>query len=433
MNSNINHQQQAVLCVDFGTSHTLAGVAYPNSKKNNQQIKLEPGLKDPYLMRTLLYFPTMNECHYGSAALKMFIENEMEGRIFRSFKSHLPNKNYLGSIIDNRILNLETMIGTFLLEVKKRSEAQVGHALNRILLGKPARYSMDVVEDEFALFRMTKAAQFAGFTDIDFVPEPLAAALEFRKTADSEKTVLIGDFGGGTSDFTILKISKNEFKKSDVLAIDGCTVAGDAFDSVFMSQRLNETFGAKTMYQLPMSNNVFKMPYSIMERLNKPAHIVHLKEKETFNFIKEVQKCALKNSDQKIIDRLFILIEDQQIFPFFEVIEKTKKLLSNQETANFEFNYPDIETSDQFTTAEFNTWSEPILTEISNSLDRCLASAGLVHEKIDSVFLTGGSAHVPSIQNIFNTRFGKNKIQTKNFFDSILTGLMESASVKNHN
>ena len=161
---------EPVLCVDFGTSHTLAGVAYPDSEKKNQKIKLEPKLADPYLMRTLLYFPTMNECYYGSQALEKFIENEMEGRIFRSFKAHLPNKNYLGSIIDNRILNLETMIGTFLLEIKKRSELQVGHQLTKIILGKPARYSMDVIEDEFALFRMTKAAQFAGFIDIEFIP-----------------------------------------------------------------------------------------------------------------------------------------------------------------------------------------------------------------------------------------------------------------------
>ena len=418
---------EAVLCVDFGTSHTLAGVAYPNSSKPNEKIKLEPNLSDPYLMRTLLYFPSMNECYYGSIALKKFIENEMDGRIFRSFKAHLPNKNYLGSIIDNRILNLETMIGTFLLEVKKRSEAQIGQSLTKIILGKPARYSMDVVEDEFALFRMTKAAQYAGFKDIEFVPEPLAAALEFRKNSKTEKTILIGDFGGGTSDFTILKISKNEFKKSDVLSIDGCAVAGDAFDSLFMSQRLNTTFGAKAMYQMPMSNNVFKMPFSIMERLNKPAHIVHLKEKDTFNFIKEVQKCALKTSDQKIIDRLFILIEDQQIFPFFEVIEKAKKMLSSNSVAKFEFNYPDIETTDQFTQVEFDQWSEPILAEISAALDRCLNSAKLSPVMIDSVFLTGGSAHVPSIQSIFDLRFGKNKIQTKNFFDSILSGLLESA------
>lgn len=417
---------EAVLCVDFGTSHTLAGVAYKNSKKSSERIILEPQSNDPYLMRTLLYFPSMDECYYGSEALHKYIENEMEGRIFRSFKSHLPNKNYLGSMIDNRILNLETMIGLFLLEIKKRAEKQTNAVLTQIVLGKPARYSMDAVEDEFALYRMNKAAEYAGFTKIEFVPEPLAAALDFRKSIDSEKTILIGDFGGGTSDFTILNISKKDFQKSDVLAIDGCPVAGDAFDSLFMSQRLNIGFGAKTRYQLPMSNNVFQMPYAVMERLNKPAHIVHLKERETYNFIKEVQKCALQTSDQEKLDRLFILIEDQQIFPFFEEIESVKKKLSNNDSTKFQFSYPDLETNEEFTQSEMNSWAASILTDIRSALDRALASAKLEPSNIDSVFLTGGTAYVPAIQNIFIDRFGKEKIESKNFFHSILSGLMES-------
>lgn len=416
----------AFLCIDFGTSHTLAGVTYPKSNKPNERILLEPNSKDPYLMRTLLYFPTMDECYYGSQALVKYVENDMEGRIFRSFKSHLPNKNYLGSVIDNRILNLETMIGLFLLEIKKRAEKQTGEILTRVVLGKPARYSMDPIEDEFAIYRMTKACEYAGFTDIEFVPEPLAAALDFRKTVTTEKTILIGDFGGGTSDFTILKISKNEFKKSDVLAIDGCPVAGDAFDSLFMSQRLNVGFGAKTRYQLPMSNNVLQMPSAVIERLNKPAHIVHLKEKETYHFIKEVQKCALQAADQKKLDRLFILIEDQQIFPFFEEIESTKKMLSTNEQTKFKFNYPDLETFEEFTQSELNLWAAPILSQISSALDRALESAGLKSSNIESVFLTGGTAYVPAIQKIFSDRFGTEKIESKNFFHSILSGLMES-------
>jgi hypothetical chaperone protein len=417
---------QAVLCIDFGTSHTLAGVTYLNSKKPNERIILEPASNDPYLMRTLLYFPSMDVCYYGSEALQKYIENEMEGRIFRSFKSHLPNKNYLGSMIDNRILNLETMIGIFLLEIKKRAEKQINALLTHVVLGKPARYSMDPVEDEFALYRMNKAAEYAGFTKIEFVPEPLAAALDFRKSIDTEKTVLIGDFGGGTSDFTILNISKKDFQKSDVLAIDGCPVAGDAFDSLFMSQRLNIGFGAKTRYQMPMSNNVFQMPYAVIERLNKPAHIVHLKEKETYNFIKEVQRCALQTSDQEKLDRLFILIEDQQIFPFFEEIENVKKKLSNNESTKFHFNYPDLETNEDFKQTEMNTWAANILTDIQDALDRSLVSAKLETSDIDSVFLTGGTAYVPAIQKIFTDRFGSEKIESKNFFHSILSGLMES-------
>jgi len=418
-------ENESILAIDFGTSHSLVGALHQGQRV--EALPIDPHSSDPTLMRTLLYFPHADLCYYGADALKQFINNDMEGRLFRSFKSHLPNQNYLGTAIDNRIMTLENMVGLFLLELKKRSEQALGKTVSRAVLGRPARYSMDAVSDEFAIHRMRKAAEFAGFKEVVFIPEPLAAALEFRRDIKEEKTILIGDFGGGTSDFTIMKITTEEFKKEDVLAVEGCPLAGDALDSVFMSSRLNRSFGAQTQYRLPMSNNLLKMPMAVMDRLNKPSQIVHLKEKETYQFIKEVQKCALKEQDQKAIDRLFILIEDQQIFPFFEEIEKTKKTLSQKPTSTFDFNYPDLETNEVFSMVEFENWSEKIKHEIFAALDRCLESASLKATDIDHVFLTGGTAHVPFVQSEFIKRFGSDKMQTKKFFHSILSGLIESA------
>jgi hypothetical chaperone protein len=414
-----------VLAVDFGTSHSLVG-AFRNGQRV-EALPIDPYSSDKTLMRTLLYFANENECYYGADALKKYSEFEMEGRLFRSFKSHLPNKNYIGTIINNRILNLETLIGLFLLELKKRAEKILDTKIEKAVIGKPARYSMDDVADGFALHRMRKAAEYAGFKEVNFVPEPLAAALDFKRQISTEKTILIGDFGGGTSDFTVMKITRGEFKKSDVLGVDGCPLAGDALDSLFMQNRLNAGFGAKTVYRMPMSENLLKMPVAVMDRLNKPAHIVHLKEKETYEFIREVQRCALKEEDKRNIDRLFVLIEDQQIFPFFETIETTKKKLSASKTAKFDFDYPEIETSDVFSAHEFETWATDVKSQIFLALERCLKQSGLSVDAIDHVFLTGGTAHVPFIQNDFKKMFGAEKLQTKNFFHSILSGLIESA------
>jgi hypothetical chaperone protein len=414
-----------ILAIDFGTSHSLVGALHRG--KRVEAMPIDPTNIDSSLMRTLLYFPNADECYYGSDALRKYNELEMEGRLFRSFKSHLPNKNYIGTVIDNRILTLETMIGVFLLELKKRAEKHLGTKITKAVIGKPARYSMDDVADEFALYRMRKAAEYAGFTDVNFVPEPLAAALEFKRQIKEEKTILIGDFGGGTSDFTIMKITQNEFKKSDVLGVDGCPLAGDALDSLFMQNRLNAGFGANAQYRMPMSSNLLKMPAAVMERLNKPSQIVHLKEKETYEFIKEVKKCALKTEDKDKINRLFILIEDQQIFPFFEEIENTKKTLSNKFTADFIFDYPDLETNEVFSSVEFQKWAESFTQNIFSALERCFQQAQVKESEIDHVFLTGGTAHVPFIQEEFRKRFGANKLQSKNFFHSILSGLIESA------
>ncbi len=387
---------------------------------------IDPLSSDGTLMRSLLYFPHADDCYYGAEALTKYREFDMEGRLFRSFKSHLPNRNYIGTAIDNRIMTLENMIGLFLLELKKRAEKILGIKISKAVIGKPARYSMDDVADEFALYRMKKAAEYAGFKEVTFVPEPLAAALEFKRQIHDDKTILIGDFGGGTSDFTIMKITKHDFKKSDVLGVDGCPLAGDALDSLFMQNRLNAGFGAQPRYRMPMSDNLLTMPGSIMDRLNKPSQIVHLKERETYEFIKEIRKCALKTEDKEKIDRLFILIEDQQIFPFFEEIENTKKTLSDKPTATFDFRYPDLETREIFSAVEFQNWSSNFKKNIFDALDRCFKQAQISHSEIDHVFLTGGTAHVPFVQDEFKRLFGAEKLQSKNYFHSILSGLIES-------
>lgn len=374
-----------------------------------------------------MYFPNPDQCFFGLEAIEKFLEMGMEGRLFRSFKSQLPNKAYLGTVVENRIVTLESMIGLFLLEMKRRAEKIIGMKIDRAVIGRPARYSMDPVQDEFALYRMKKACEYAGFKEFKFVPEPLAAALEFRKEIKGEKTILIGDFGGGTSDFTILKIAPREFQKSDVLSVEGCPSAGDVLDGLFMANRLNRSFGSGVQYQLPMSKNILTMPPSITDRLNKPSQIVHLKEKETYHFIGEVRKCALTENQKTCIDRLFTLIEDQQIFAFFESIEKAKKNLSIATSASFSFDYPDLETNEAFNRGEFEFWATDFKNQITAALDRALASAQMRPEQIDFVFLTGGTAYVPFIRSEFEKRFGAQKLDSKSFFHSIIHGLNESA------
>lgn len=413
------------LSIDFGTSNTLVGAVKDGRKI--APLELDPCNADKTIMRTLLYFPHAEECFYGAQAIEEYVQHSMEGRLFRSFKSHLPNKSYLGTVLDNRILTLETLIGTFLLEIKKRAEKILGETVDKAIIGRPARYSMDDVEDGFALHRMKKAAEFAGFKEIHFIPEPLAAAFDYRASLTKEKIALIGDFGGGTSDFTIIKINPSEFSKKDVLAIEGCPLAGDALDSLFMSERLNVHFGAKTKYRLPMSENVLTMPKNISLRLNKPAHIVHLNDKETYEFIKNVRKWSLSAKDAADIDRLFALIEDQQIFSFFEQIESTKRDLSEKQSAHFEFSYPDIEVAEDFARQDFIRWAQEFKTQVFAAVSRALQDAQLQPEQIDLVALTGGTSKVPFIKDEFINLFGAQKIQNQSQFHSVITGLTEAA------
>ncbi len=416
---------ETVLAIDFGTTNSLVGAIHQG--RRIEALPLDMASPDPTLMRTLLFFPHDDVCFYGAEAISQYLEHEMEGRLFRSFKTHLPNQNYLGTMVDKRVMSLENMVGLFLLELKKRSEKILGTTVTKAVLGRPARYSMDEVSDTFAVHRMRKAAEFAGFKEIQFVPEPLAAAFDYRRQIKDEKLVLIGDFGGGTSDFTLIRLRPNQFSKEDVLAIDGTPLAGDALDSLFMSHKLNELFGSKCKYRLPFSSNILTMPPAIMQRLNQPAHIVHLRDKETYEFIREIRKSSLSDKDKEAIDRLVVLIEDQQIFPFFENIEKVKRDLSIHEEAFFSFDYPGIEVSQKFSATQFFEWAEVTREKIFESLDRCLVSAGVGPEQVNLVCLTGGTAKVPFIRRELEKRFGVDRLQTQSHFHSVLSGLTESA------
>lgn len=415
--------RQPTLCIDFGTSNSLVGAVVEGEKIFD--IPLDPSAEDPTLFRTLIYFPNGNEAHYGSEAKSQYLIQQMSGRLFRSFKSHLPNPNYLGTFVDDRVLRIEDLVGLFLLEIKRRAEKHLNVKFDSVILGRPARYSLDPVRDKLALHRMEKAAEFARFTKVEFVPEPLAAAFDYAQTLTDKKTVLVGDFGGGTSDFTVIRIGAGQYSQDDVLAVEGCPLAGDALDSLFMKEKLNVHFGAKVQYRMPMSKNVLSMPPAILERLNLPAHIVHLSEKSTYEFIKEIQKCALNEESKAAIHKLFVLIEDQLIFDFFETIEKTKRALSRAPADEFLFSYPELVVKETFLRTDFEMWAHSILRSLTETLERSMSVSQCESEDIDWVYLTGGSALVPCIRDLFQRKFGEAKIATGSQFHSIVRGLVE--------
>jgi hypothetical chaperone protein len=416
---------EPILAVDFGTTHSVVG-AWIDGKIAGP-LPLDSHSPTPSLMRTLLYFPHAESCYYGAEALKNYVENDQEGRLFRSFKSHLPNANYLGTYIEDRPLPLEHMVGLFLLELRKRAEAVTGERFRKVVLGRPARYSMDPIKEGIASHRMKKAAEYAGFEEVLFFAEPVAAALDYKRRLTGEQLVLIGDFGGGTSDFTILKLGDHDYRFEDVLAIDGCSVAGDALDGAIMKEKISLHFGAKVKYRLPMGTNILTMPPSVSDKLTQPAWITHLREKDTLDFIGQVRQCALSTEDRKKMDQLFVLLEDQLIFSVFDKIEGTKVALSRDTQAEFSMAYPGIEVREQISRTDFEGWAEPSFQTIFKTLDRLFTACSLSESQISALCLTGGTSRVPRITQALENRFGPHRIQTTDAFHSVLSGLIEAA------
>lgn len=421
-----------VYAIDFGTSNSLLAAAEPG--KVHAPIPLDPDARDPSILRSILYFPTMKEVFFGTRAITEFTRRDMEGRLLRSVKKFLPMRSFIGTWVEDRPLNLEDIVGIFLLELRKRANAHFGQDVESVVLGRPARFSLDDADDGYAQYRLERAAKFAGFKHIEFLAEPVAAAREYRlmlgggtQDAGTEKTVLVADFGGGTSDFTVIRIGKGEFRPSDVLAIGGVPVAGDALDGAVMRRKIAPHFGSEVSYKVPFGSNVLTMPVHLMERICAPADISVLRKRDTLEFFRNVRQWSLGREDRRKMDRLFALINEQLGFAVFEEIERTKRALSEADRARFGFHYPDVEIEEDVSRGEFEVFSEEQVARIVASLDSTVQAAQLKYSEIDLICCTGGTAKVPVIRRELASRFGEEKVRQHNHFHSIVQGLAERA------
>jgi hypothetical chaperone protein len=414
-----------VYAIDFGTTNSLLSAADEN--KVYAPIPLDPLALDPTILRSVLYFPSQKVCFYGAQAISEFTHQDMHGRLIRSIKKFLPSRSFIGTWIENRPMNLEDLIGVFLKEVRRRANEHFGQDVESVVLGRPAKFSPDPTDDQYAQYRLEKAARIAGFKNIEFCPEPIAAAREFRTQINEPKTALIADFGGGTSDYTILRISKNDYKDSDVLAIGGVSIAGDALDGAVMRHRIAPHFGSEVKYKVPFGSNILQMPTFLAERICHPAEISLLRERDTLEFFQNVRKWSLGVDDRKRIDQLFMLIHDQLGFSVFEEIEATKRRLSSSPSTTFDFNTPGLLIQELIERREFNTYVEERVGRILGSLDETVKASQLNYSDIDLVCCTGGTAKVPLIQEGLIERFGREKVLQHNHFHSIVQGLGERA------
>src|SRR5262249_33771881 len=145
------------------------------------------------------------------------------------------------------------------------------------------------------------------------------------------KKVLVADFGGGTSDFTVVRIHAGPHQPNDVLSIGGVPLAGDVLDGALMRNKLASHFGANVAYSVPFSSNVLRMPTHLMEKICSPADVSLLAQRDVLDFLRKVQSWSLNEKDKSKLDHLFCLIEDQLGFSIFEAIELAKRSLSEKE------------------------------------------------------------------------------------------------------
>jgi len=417
---------QIVFGIDFGTTNSALSV-YRNGTV--EVIAVDGNNHAGELMRSVLYFSDENEIYAGQEAICQYVSDGAAGRFMQSIKTFLPNTSFDSTEIFGKRYTIDDLVAIILRKLKIRGEAHVGRPVDSVVLGRPVVFSPDAAKDAVAQQRLEKAARKAGFKNIWFQYEPVAAALTFEDTLQDgqERIVFIGDFGGGTSDFSVIRVKGGAFarsdRRSDVLSLGGVYVAGDKFDSQIMWDKVAYHFGRYARYKTMGKDDWNSIPKSIIYTLCQWHRIPLLRARKTRELIRVIKGAT---DDRRAIEHLENIINDNFGFFLFQAIEKAKCELSGQEQTLIRFTDRDLCINEELGKGEFETLNADNFQQIAACIDDVIARSGLLPAQMDTVFLTGGTSRIPHIQALFAARFGRDKLENRDAFTSVVHGLGSS-------
>ena len=405
--------------IDFGTSNSLASLV-----KNNQ-IEFVNFPDDAISNPTILYFPSKSKQHYiGNDAVYRYLshleENQDGGRLMLSIKSLLPEANFdHTTVAGHGRQTAADLVAKFLSVLKELAERQFSRKFDAVVLGRPVHFN------ELAVSRLQEAAQKAGFKEVRFWLEPVAAAMAYEMTATKDELVCVVDIGGGTSDICIIETSPKRSlspdRLKDIKAVTGISEAGDELSSQIMKHKLAPRFGAgSTFISL---GKVMPFPAHIIYKLSKWHRINLLKAGGDIATILSIYPSSDRPDD---VNRLLELIRHHYGFELFRSIDAAKRYLSNNDSA--EINFRPLDLYEKISLGEFEDMIVKVVKKIEQSIIDSLNAASVKPQDIKRVILTGGTSQVPLISQSVIKIFGQEKILRPDFFSSVATGLGYVAS-----
>ena len=437
---------EAALGFDFGTTNSSLALL---TQESGLQLASFPSLAGPLQsFRSVLYLeqartgagPRKTNALTGPAAIEHYLQADEKGRLIQSLKSHLSSRSLTGTEVFGRRYKLEDLIARILADLRKHAEAQFNRPIRYAMVGRPVRFvGADTPEDDdFAVSRLRQAFTAAGFERVDFEMEPVAAACAYEATLDHDELILIGDFGGGTSDFSLLRVGPGIRSRGrspqDLLGNSGLGLAGDAFDARIVRKLVSPALGSNSEAR-SLNKLLPAVPSWIYANLERWHYLSFLRT----NNVREILKSALIRAvEPEKIQALITLIDEDLGYQLHQSVQQVKFELSRSETAEFRFSDtspalsslatpslvpPDIDLRIPVTRAEFESWIATDLHAIEHSIDGLLQTSGIHPHAVDRVFLTGGSSFVPAVRRIFETRFGADRIRGGNEFTSVAHGL----------
>ncbi|MCE9673120.1 Hsp70 family protein [Myxococcus stipitatus] len=404
--------------LDFGTSNTAAALP------DGTVLSLQPHTPEPRLFRSVMFFPDdEREVYTGANAINRYLEDNT-GRFIQSVKSFLHSNSFRATQVKGRTFTIEELVAILLRRVREAAGEHMGGPPEAVILGRPAVFTPDPEADALAQRRLLRAAELAGFEHVQFLIEPIAAALAYEAQLTRDELVLVADFGAGTTDLTLMRLGPSrrgaKDRRPDVVGSTGVRIGGDRFDAEIMRHKLLPRFGAGSTYRVRgLSDKRLPIPQHVLAKLLSWHEMSFIREKST----QELLATMLETSDKKAeIEALHDLVMDNLGYRLFRAIEAAKVRLSRDEVATVDFEEARINLHEPITRDEFNAFSKPLLDELEQCTE-VLLSRHPEAEHIDAVFLTGGSSQIPAVRELYVRRFGEERVRTADAFTSVAEGL----------
>ena len=417
---------RATIGIDFGTTNTVIALTGPTGDATVVRFAATTG--DLATFRSTLSFQLHpgadgrtpeRVVEAGPWAIEAYVEDPLETRFIQSFKTFAASAAFTETVIDNRRYKFEDLLAAFLLRVRHHAGAALDDLPPRVIVGRPVTFAGGSPNAPLALERYETAFQRLGFTDIRYAYEPVGAAFFFARTLTEPANVLVADFGGGTSDFSIVRFEPSpDGLRSTPLARSGVGIAGDAFDYRIIDQLVSPELGKAGTYR--NMGKVLPIPqryYAAFARWDQLALLRASRD------MKDIRALARTADEPEKLDRLIEVLDDNHGYALYQAVSRLKMDLSRDEAATFSFVAGSIRIEASVTRSQFEDWIAPDLAAIEAAVDEAIAGSGLAADQIDRVFLTGGTSFVPAVRDIFHRRFDPSKIETGGEFESIASGL----------
>jgi hypothetical chaperone protein len=428
MHSRASQRSEGAIGIDFGTTNSSIACADCSDEVQLAKYPYLGSLTDAY--RSLLYLEQAKEggrntlkSSTGPEGIERYLSADTKGRLIQSLKSFLSSRTLHGTEVFGRRYTLEDLISKILRDLRTKAESQFGIEIRSAVVGRPVHFvGAEKPEDDIhAEGRLREAFHSAGYESVEFEMEPVAAAHYYESTLDHDELILIGDFGGGTSDFSLVHVGPTVRRRrvsGNIIGNAGVGIAGDAFDAKIIRHLVSPALGAGS--ELRSLGKILPAPNWVYIRLERWHHLSLLKARDVLQMLKGVHAQSLE--PEKIAALIHFIKEDLG-FHLHRAVQKVKSDLSNSPQATFQFSDGFVDLAAAVERASFEEWISEELEQIARCIDSLLASSDVLPKDVDMVFLTGGSSFVPAVRKIFETRFGKERIRGGNEFTSVARGL----------